>query len=111
MLDALGSEDFSTKITDIFYSYTFTSNFTIISGIVKGWKELKDRGYKLPTRTYLRPTLQHINALGGGVLLDIYTEKEIKKIMVDYVTMLYEGKNTLVMEDDGVEYEDEVTER
>lgn len=109
LLDALGSEDFSTKVTDIFYSYTFASNFTIISGIIKGWKELIDRGYKLPTRKYLRPTLQHINALGGGVLLDIYNEEEIRKIMVDYVTMLYEGKDIVVMDADEVEYEEEVT--
>ena len=45
-----------------------------------------DKGYKLPTRSYLRPTVQYINALGGGVLLDVFDENEIKKITVDYIT-------------------------
>ena len=81
LLDALGAEDFATKATDIFYSYAFASNFTIVSGFIKGWKEMLDKGYKLPTRSYLRPTLQYINALGGGVLLDVFDEKEIKKLL------------------------------
>lgn len=88
LLDALGADDFSTKVTDIFYSYTFSSNFTIVSGIIKGWREMIDKGYKLPTRSYLRPTVQYINALGGGVLLDVFDENEIKKITVDYITFL-----------------------
>lgn len=105
LLDALGADDFSTKVTDIFYSYSFSSNFTIVSGIIKGWKEMTDKGYKLPTRTYLRPAMQYINALGGGILLDIYSEDEIKNIMIDYITMLYEGNVSVVNEDD-IEYED-----
>ena len=54
-----------------------------MSGIIKGWREMIDKGYKLPTRSYLRPTVQYINALGGGVLLDVFDENEIKKITVD----------------------------
>ena len=100
LLDALGADDFSTKVTDIFYSYTFSSNFTIVSGIIKGWREMIDKGYKLPTRSYLRPTVQYINALGGGVLLDVFDENEIKKITVDYITFLYEGKESIVTEEE-----------
>lgn len=107
LLDALGAEDFSTKATDIFYSYAFASNFTIISGLIKGWKEMLDKGYKLPTRSYLRPTLQYINALGGGVLLDVFDEKEIKKITVDYITALYEGKDSGVVNDEFTEFDEE----
>lgn len=107
LLDALGAEDFSTKVTDIFYSYTFASNFTIVSGIIKGWKEMIDKGYKLPTRNYLRPTLQYINALGGGILLDMFDENEIQKITVDYITFLYEGKDSVVIDDLAVDYDEE----
>lgn len=107
LLDALGAEDFSTKVTDIFYSYTFSSNFTIVSEIIKGWKEMVDKGYKLPTRTYLRPTLQYINALGGGVLLDMFNEDEIKKLTVDYITMLYEGKDSVVIDEENEEFEED----
>lgn len=107
LLDALGAEDFSTKITDIFYSYSFSSNFTIVSGIIKGWKDMIDKGYKLPPRNYLRPTLQYINALGGGILLDIFDEDEIRKITVDYITLLYEGKDSVVGDDATDEYEED----
>lgn len=107
LLDALGADDFSTKVTDIFYSYAFASNFTIVSGIIKGWKEMIDKGYKLPTRSYLRPTLQYINALGGGVLLDMFDEEEIKKITVDYITLLYEGKESAVVSDETDEIDED----
>ena len=107
LLDALGAEDFSTKVTDIFYSYTFSSNFTIVSGIIKGWKDMLDKGYKLPTRNYLRPTLQYINALGGGILLDMFDENEIRKITVDYITMLYEGNGFVVTDESEDDYDEE----
>lgn len=66
-----------------------------------------DKGYKLPTRTYLRPTLQYINALGGGVLLDMFNEDEIKKLTVDYITMLYEGKDSVVIDEENEELEED----
>ena len=64
-----------------------------------------DKGYKLPTRTYLRPTLQYINALGGGVLLDMFNEDEIKKFIFDYITMLYEGKDSVVIDEENEEFQ------
>ena len=66
-----------------------------------------DKGYKLPTRTYLRPTLQYINVLGGGVLLDMFNEDEIKKLTVDYITMLYEGKDLVVIDEENEELEED----
>lgn len=89
LLDALGADDLSTKITDLFYSNTFASNPTIIKGICKGWKLFTDRGIKLTTREYFRPALQYMNALGGGILLDMLDEDEIKEIFVDYISQLY----------------------
>ena len=44
LLDALGPEDFSTKVTDLFYSNTFASNPTITKGICKAWRIFSDRG-------------------------------------------------------------------
>lgn len=96
LLDALGAASFSTKVSDIFYNYTFTYNRMILSGIIKGWRELLDQGYNLSARDYLRPALKHINALGGGILLDVYSEEEIKKIMIDYVKNLYRVKMKLL---------------
>lgn len=89
LLDALGVDDLSTKITDLFYSNTFASNPTIIKGICKGWKIFTDRGIKLTTREYFRPALQYMNALGGGILLDMLDADEIRDVFVDYILQLY----------------------
>lgn len=110
LLEALGAEDFSTKVTDIFYTYAFASNLTIVSGIIMGWKEMINKYGKLPTRTYLRPTLQYINALGGGVLLDMFGEDEIRKLVVDYITMLYEGKDSVIINEESSESVEEDAE-
>ena len=102
LLDALGSDDFSSKISDLFYSYSFSSNPTIIKGICSAWKVFRDRGIKLPVREYFRPAIQYLNALGGGVLLDVYTDEEIKNIFFDYIQQLYlqEKPNVMIMMDD-----------
>lgn len=103
LLDALGADDLSTKITDLFYSNTFASNPTIIKGICKGWKLFTDRGIKLTTREYFRPALQYMNALGGGILLDMLNEDEIEEVFVDYISQLYnkdKGEAVFVKTDD-----------
>lgn len=94
LLDSLGADDLSTKMNDLFYSYTFASNPTIIKGICSGWKMFSDRGIKLPVREYFRPAIQRMNALGGGILLDILDENEVRDIFVDYISQLY-NKNKL----------------
>lgn len=38
----------------------------------------------------------------------MYSETEIRKIMVDYVTMLYEGKDTVVVSEGIIDYEEDV---
>ena len=97
LLDALGPDDFSSKVTDLFYSNTFASNTEIITGICKAWKIFRDKGINLPVREYFRPTLQYLNVIGGGVLLDIYSSEEIKKIVFDYITMLLSGESGTVV--------------
>lgn len=89
LLDALGPEDFSTKVTDLFYSNTFSSNPTITKGICRAWRIFSDRDIKLSTRDFFRPALQYMNALGGGILLDILSEDEVKDIFFDFIHQLY----------------------
>lgn len=89
LLDALGADDLSTKITDLFYSNTFASNPVIIKGICKGWKMFADRGIKLSVKEYFRPAMHYMNAFGGGILLDMLEENEIRNIFVDYISQLY----------------------
>lgn len=92
LLDALGSEDFVSKVNDLFYSNTFASNPVIISGICKAWKLLAGKGIKLTVKEHFRPTLQYFNAIGGGMLLDILSEEEISDLFFDYALQLYSGK-------------------
>lgn len=110
LLDALGPEDFSTKISDLFYSNTFASNLSILRGICKAWKMFSDRGIKLSMREHFRPALQYLNALGGGILLDVLSEDEIKAIFFDYAYQLYSNKEAFVIindETDDIDIEDE----
>ena len=102
LLDALGSVDLSSKVSDLFYSYSFSSSPNIIKGICKAWKVFSDRGIKLAEREYFRPALQYLNALGGGILLDVFTDEEIKDIFLDYIQQLYskESPNAMIILDD-----------
>ena len=110
LLDALGPEDFSTKVTDLFYSNTFASNLEIITGICSAWKIFRDKGVKLSVREYLRPTLQYLNVVGGGVLLDIYSSDEIKKMVIDYITLLMSGgQSSIVINSENIENDDSAT--
>ena len=84
-LDIIGKNDISTKISDIFYSNRFSANKTILEGIVKGIEALQDDGVNLLVRDHLRPALQYLNVIGGGILLDCLTSDDIKDIFVDYV--------------------------
>ena len=93
LLDALGPEDFSSKISDLFYSNTFASNMTILRGICKAWKMFADKGIRLSVKEHFRPALQYLNALGGGILLDVLSEDEIKEIFFEYAYQLYSNKD------------------
>lgn len=114
LLNALGPDDFSSKVNDLFYSYTFSSNLTITKGICKAWKIFQDRKIKLPTREYFRPALQYLNALGGGILLDVLSEEEIKDIFFDFIYQLHskDKPKAVVLEEeiDSAEEEPETLE-
>lgn len=94
LLDALGADDLSTKITDLFYSNTFASNPAIIKGICMGWKMFSDRGIKLTVKEYFRPAVQYMNALGGGILLDMLDTEEIRDVFVEYISQIYNKDKT-----------------
>lgn len=113
LLDALGPDDFSSKVIDLFYSYTFSSNLTIISGVCKAWKIFRDNGIKLTVREYFRPALQHLNALGGVLLLDVLSEEEIKDIFFQYLQQLYKDRENIAFvttEPDSEEDDDELND-
>ncbi|MBQ8540807.1 MAG: hypothetical protein IJ435_04950 [Clostridia bacterium] len=107
LLDYLGPRDFATKVSDLFYSNTFSSNPNIVEGICNALKLYDERGIALTVKDHIRPTMQYLNALGGGLLLDAYTKEEIEDIVFDYIEQLYSGKVPIAMIDDSETGEDE----
>ena len=106
LLDSLGSDDFATKVSDLFYSNTFSSNPTITKGICKGWKIFSDNGIKLTVKEYFRPALQYMNAYGGGIILDALSEDEIKDVFFDFIQQLRNDENNAVV----INIEDDTSE-
>ena len=104
MLDSIGANDLSTKVSDIFYSNTFASNPTILKGICDALKFYNDHGVKLSVHDNIRPALQYLNAVGGATLLDVLSSDEIKDIMVKRIGEILKG------ETDDIEVQDETPE-
>ena len=103
LLDAIGSEDLISKISDIFYSNTYSSNSEIVEGFCEGLKFFRDRGIYVSNRDHIRPTAQYLNALGGGVLLDMYSADEIRKLVVDRIGLLRKGESVGLTDESGTE--------
>lgn len=112
MLDALGPNDLSTKVSDIFYSNTFASNPTILKGICDALRFFSDHGIKLRMKEEIRPAMQYLNAVGGATLLDVLTSDEIKEIIVKRISELLKGEISDLQVDitDGNELEDDTDE-
>ena len=103
-LDVIGSNDISSKISDIFYSNNFSANPVILNGIVKAFKNFKEENIQLSHKEHIRPALQFLNAVGGGVILDCLDEDEIAHMLIDNIYGILQG------DQQGVEIEDESDE-
>ncbi|MCR4717283.1 MAG: hypothetical protein K5656_08885 [Lachnospiraceae bacterium] len=91
-LDIIGANDLTTKVSDIFFSNTFSSNQTILSGICNALKYFKDRGISLDEKDHIRASMKYLNAVGGSILLDTLTVEEITKLIVDRIVYIMEGQ-------------------
>lgn len=103
-LDTLGSKDISSKISDIFYSYNFSSNPVILEGIIEGLGYFKEINIPLTVKEHIRPSLQLLNAVGGGVILDCLSKEEIADIIIDNIYSIIQG------DEQGVESTEETEE-
>ncbi|MBR4026854.1 MAG: hypothetical protein IKJ01_04770 [Lachnospiraceae bacterium] len=90
-IDALGSSDFSSKVSDIFASNNFSSNITIVDGIIQALLYFKKRGIVLKQREHIRSSLQKLNAIGGAIILDELNKDEIAKIVIDNIETIIAG--------------------
>lgn len=106
-LDIIGSNDISSKISDIFYSNNFSANPIILNGIIKAFRNFKEESIQLSLKEHIRPTLQFLNAVGGGVVLDCLDEDEIADILIDNIYGILQGDQQGVeIEVESEEYED-----
>ncbi len=110
-LDIIGSNDISSKISDIFYSNNFSSNPTILGGIVNGIKYFKDEGVQISLKEHIRPSLQLLNAVGGGLILDCLSEDDIAEIIIENIYAIIQGdEQGIVSNDPDDENDDSVIE-
>lgn len=99
-LDVLGANNITTKISDIFYSNKFASNKEILNGIIAVYEHYESKGIKLDHLKYMRPTLQYINAIGGGIVLDSLSSEDIKIIAIKYIDKLLKGTSDIEKNND-----------
>ena len=107
-LDAIGHNDLTTKVSDIFYSNTFASNPTILAGICDALKYFSDHGQTLDEKKHVRASMQYLNAVGGATLLDVLSREEICKIMTSRIIAIIKGQSDDISIDD--EEEDQLLE-
>ena len=112
LLDYLGPDDLSTKISDLFYSNTFASNLSIMRAVCVAWKCFNDehKERKLTVREYFRPAVQYLNAFGGGVMLDALGDDELTQIVYQYFEQLLDNnyQKAIELNEDGFEDEEAV---
>lgn len=106
-LDIIGSNDISSKISDIFYSNNFSANPIILNGIIKAFKNFKEENIQLSFKEHIRPSLQFLNAVGGGVVLDCLDEDYIADMLIDNIYGIIQGDQQGVeIENESDEYKD-----
>lgn len=108
-LNLLGAEDYISKVSDLFYSNTFSASPEILKGICKGLEYFRDRNQKILVRDHLRPTMQYLNAVGGGILLDSLSVDEIAALVVENIGRIIKGDQGDFFEEIGPE-PDEINE-
>ena len=74
--------DYSTKALIIFSS-NYTSNVSLLRGMISALMELEQEGYHTG-RLYYRAG-QYLNVFGGSHILDYYTEEEIKEKVKNHI--------------------------
>ncbi len=100
-LDVLGTNDLSSKISDIFYSNTFASNPEILLGIFNALRYFKENGIFLPHKEITRPAIRYLNAVGGAVLLDCLSSEEIEKIVKSKIIERLQGRHGALVDNLG----------
>lgn len=104
-LDILGPSDLNSKISTIFYSNTFSSNPAIVDGIIMAIDHYNRLGVRLIEKTHIRPAMAILNAVGGRIILDCLSPKEIAEILIEAIDEIRTGRKTIHFEDNEADSE------
>lgn len=99
-LHMIGAEDLASKINEIFYNNTFSSNPGILLGICNALDYFCRHDKKVLVKEHLRPALQYLNAIGGGILLDALSPEDIEAIIKEYIGKLLQGEQGALVFDE-----------
>lgn len=110
-LDIIGSNDLNSKITEFFFSYSFSSNPDVLLAIIEALKQFKEEGKQLLVREHIRPALRYLNAVGGSVVIDCLPKDEITEIFYDAIVAIMQGDTPMLNLEktvtDDMDYSDE----
>lgn len=115
-LDIIGSNDLNSKITEFFFSFTFSSNPDIMAAIVDALRRFKENGKALLVRDHIRPAMSYLNAVGGSVVIDCLDKEAITEIFSGAIEAIIQGdaltlnldKASSEMAEEELDFSDEV---
>ena len=90
-LDIIGSNDLNSKINELFYNFTFSSNPNVMDAIIEALRKFKEEGTALSVRNHVRPAMTYLNAIGGSVVIDCLDKEEITDIFYDAIVAIMQG--------------------
>ncbi len=90
-LDIIGSNDLNSKINELFYNFTFSSNPNIMVAIIEALRRFKEEGKTLLVRNHIRPAMSYLNAIGGSVVIDCLEKDEVTEIFSDAIEAIIQG--------------------
>lgn len=92
-LDIIGSNDINSKINELFYNFTFSSNPNVRLGIIDALNIFKKENTNLSVKKHIRPAMSYLNAVGGTVVIDCLPKDEIRNIFYGAVeSIINSGK-------------------
>lgn len=114
-LDIIGSNDLNSKINELFFNFTFSSNPHIMTAIIETLRSFREEGRHLLVREHIRPAMSYLNAIGGSVVIDCLEKEAITEIFTDAIEAIIQGdtptlnldKSTYDTLEEDIDYSDE----
>lgn len=71
-----------------------------MDAIAEGLRHFRNENKYLSPRNHIRPAMQHLNAVGGSVILDCLPREEITDIFVNVIEGIMQGDQTALDNND-----------